>query len=343
MKSKSIKSKTKKTRKNMINSKTLKSIKKYTYKNKGGATLFGKLASGIGKAASSVGKVAGKAAASAGKVTEKAAASAGKVTEKAASAGKDIAKKGAKTLSKKSKTQFINKKSKKPTDPKKSTDPKKPNKQYINKKTERYKNKKTNSLIMNNQSRNGKNTSLNETRKASYNKNSKSYICGETNFELILPPTHKPSPTVIGKKNMTYYKIPIPPATEAGSRIKFKKSPPPIPNIDHNAGKNPPNCPPKQRLESVNHLPTSGMNNQQTKVNPKSEETKQPNMQSNQQSNQQSNMQPIKPPKKKGIFSKVSSIRKSLPGVRGLARGTGQAFSDLGVGVASGVASMVFR
>lgn len=99
--------------------------------------------------------------------------------------------------------------------------------------------------------------SVNQSRKASYNKNSKSYVCGETNFELILPPTHKPSSSVIGKKNMTFYKIPIPQNTKPGSIIGFKKLPPPIPNIDHNAGKNPPNCPRKQRLNSVNHIPTS--------------------------------------------------------------------------------------
>lgn len=104
------------------------------------------------------------------------------------------------------------------------------------------------------------NSPVNKTRKASYNKNSKSYVCGETNFELILPPTHKPSSPVIGKKNMIYYEIPIPPATKPGSRIKFKQSPPPIPNIDHNAGKNPPDCPLKQRLNIVNHLPNEKSN-----------------------------------------------------------------------------------
>ena len=59
------------------------------------------------------------------------------------------------------------------------------------------------------------------------------------------------------KKILQFYKIPIPKSTKPGSRIKFKQSPPPIPNINHNAGKNPPNCPPKQRLLSVNHIPTS--------------------------------------------------------------------------------------
>jgi hypothetical protein len=259
MKSKSIKSKTKKTRKtrkNMINSKILKSVKKYTYKNKGGAAIFGKLASGVGKlagkAALSVGKVAGKAALSVVKAT-------GKVAGKAAlSVGKAAAKKGAKIVSKVGKSAT-----------KKGAKPKKQYYQYRNKKTERYKNKKTNSLIMNNQSRNAKNnsgsnsnesnnkSSLDKIRKATYNKTSKSYLCEPTNFELILPPTHKSSPTVIGKKNMTYYKIHIPPSTEAGSRLRFKQPTLPIKNIEHNAGKNPPDCPPKQTLDSVNRLPTN--------------------------------------------------------------------------------------
>jgi hypothetical protein len=121
----------------------------------------------------------------------------------------------------------------------------------------------------NNQSRNAKNnsgsnsnesnnkSSLDKIRKATYNKTSKSYLCEPTNFELILPPTHKSSPTVIGKKNMTYYKIHIPPSTEAGSRLRFKQPTLPIKNIEHNAGKNPPDCPPKQTLDSVNRLPTN--------------------------------------------------------------------------------------
>lgn len=110
---------------------------------------------------------------------------------------------------------------------------------------------------------------INETRKASYNKNSKSYVCGETNFELILPPTHQPSSTIIGKKNMVYYEIPIPRSTKPGSRIRFKQSPPPIPNIDNNTGKNPPNCPLKQTL-SINHDPTSKeiRKNISKKINP---------------------------------------------------------------------------
>ena len=98
--------------------------------------------------------------------------------------------------------------------------------------------------------------SLNGRRKASYNKNSGNYLCEPTNFELILPPTHKPSPSVIGKKNMTYYKIQIPPDTEAGSKIKFKQPTRPIKNIYHNDGKTRPNCPRKQKLRSVNHIPT---------------------------------------------------------------------------------------
>lgn len=87
--------------------------------------------------------------------------------------------------------------------------------------------------------------------KASYNKNSESYVCNPTNFELILPPTHKSSSTVVGQKNMTYYKINVPKDTKPGSRIRFKQPTPSIKNVDHNAGKNPPNCPGKQRLRSV--------------------------------------------------------------------------------------------
>lgn len=134
------------------------------------------------------------------------------------------------------------------------------NKNNVDKNTSaKNKDKIDNKVDNKNLKNNAKNTSapLNETRKASYNKNSGSYLCDPTNFELILPPNHKPSSPVIGKKNMTYYEIHIPPFTEAGSRLRFKQPTPPIKNVDHNAGKNPPNCPRKQRLRSVNHIPTS--------------------------------------------------------------------------------------
>jgi hypothetical protein len=114
---------------------------------------------------------------------------------------------------------------------------------------------------------NSKKGSKNTPRKASYNETSKSYLCDPTNFELILPPTHTPSESVIGKKRMMYYKIPIPLNTKPGSRIRFKQPTPPIPNINHNAGKNPPNCPPTQRLRSVNHIPTNEKSNSNRKYN----------------------------------------------------------------------------
>ena len=117
---------------------------------------------------------------------------------------------------------------------------------------------------------------LNEIRKASYNKNSGNYLCDPTNFEMIIPPTHKPSSSIIGKKNMVYYKIPIPESTEPGSRVRFKQPTPPIKNVHHNSGKNPPNCPLKQTLNIVNHIPTSKEINENRSKNINSSHTYKP-------------------------------------------------------------------
>jgi hypothetical protein len=229
MKSKSIKRKTRKPRKNMmINSKTLKSIKsvkKYTYKNKGGAPLLilGKLA---GKAGA---KAAGFAARKGAAVARVAASAAAKQVAKqvAKQAAKQVAKQAARQVAKQAARQV----SKEAKSMMKDTLPNnKPNNKPINKPI---------------------NNSL-EPRKAVHNKNSETYLCDPTNFEIVLPLTHKSSSSIIGKKNDTYYEINIPKDTKAGSRVRFKDK-----LIIKNVGQNPPNCD-KQTLNIVNHIPTPG-------------------------------------------------------------------------------------
>lgn len=235
------------TRKNIINinSKTLKSIKKYTYKNKGGAPL----ALLAGKAAMGIGKVTGKAALSVGKVAARQGTKLAKASAK--KAAKQLAKQAARRAAKRAAREAAKLGKDLESDAKtmmKDTS-------LIN---------ESNNESINETNNDPKNKTLNTPRKAVHNQNSKTYLCDPTNFEIILPPTHKSSSSIMGKKNNTYYKINIPKDTKAGSRVRFKDK-----LIIKNVGQNHPNCD-KQILNIVNHNPTPGSGiNENSKTAPK--------------------------------------------------------------------------
>lgn len=271
MKSKSIKRKTRKTRKNMmINSKTLKSIKsvkKYTYKNKGGAPAIlvaraTRFAARKGAAAAKKGAAAARNAAenavrtAAEKTAEVATAAAEKTAKVATAAAENAAKVGTVVAENAAKVGMAAAKNAAKPAAKVATEAAE-NAAKPAAKVDKDLETETNPMM--------KDTSLNTPtpRKAVHNKNSQTYICDPTNFELILPPNHKPSSSVIGKKNNTYFKIPISRDNKAGSTVKFKNK-----LIIKNVGHKHPNCD-KQILNIVNHIPGSGRNEKpETDPNP---------------------------------------------------------------------------
>jgi hypothetical protein len=110
----------------------------------------------------------------------------------------------------------------------------------------------------NNVSNNRNNDTRNSPYEASYNNQTKSYLCNPRKLEVILP-NDAPS-SIIAKIKNVYYNIPIPNGTAPGSTITFNQPTPPVPNV----GQNTPYCHTKENPSIVNHIPGSNASSKST-------------------------------------------------------------------------------